>query len=132
VPQVAAHLAATDGNAMRPEGLPELLAGPGAFLLQQLPQPLRDLLVALPVRGRSGCLGEQGRWAAGLEILEDGAAGMVVAAQVAGDTRGRPAGVREQDHFQAVADLGWQVSPAEGQKFITGCVIKLDADHASL
>src|SRR5262249_55014346 len=49
-----------------------------------------------------------------------------------GDAGRRPTGLREEDHFEAVADLGRQRRLPQRLEFGAGSVVELDADHVTL
>ena len=72
----------------------------------------------------------KGRRAAGVESAEQVADGLGVVVEVGGEPRGRPAGVGEGDHRDAVADPGRQVGAPEITEFVTGGVVEHGADHA--
>jgi hypothetical protein len=53
-------------------------------------------------------------------------------AEVVGDPGGRPAGVGEGEHLDAVADLRRQGLAPQGAEFVASGVVEVDADHGGI
>jgi hypothetical protein len=92
--QVAQQLSRAQDD-VRPQGLGQLTAGPGAPLAEQFGQPVGNRPAALVIGRGPGRPGLQGGEAAVAEALEGGAGGVRVTAEVAGEARRRPAGIGE-------------------------------------
>jgi hypothetical protein len=86
-PEVAAYLATAQQDAVRLQGLGQLRRGPGAVLAQEVAEQPEDAVAPHGVGGRAGSVGGEGGRAASLEVVEDLADGLGVAAQVGGDAR---------------------------------------------
>jgi hypothetical protein len=108
------------------------LLQPGAGLLQQLTEGGRDLLGPLGVGGRSATEGVQRGGAPCQEGPEPIADGLGVVAEVLSDPGSGPAGIREADHLDAVADLGRAFGASQPLEFVPGRFVEGDADHAEL
>jgi hypothetical protein len=74
----------------------------------------------------------EGLGAASEEVAQEVADGLAAVAEVGGDPWGRPSGIGEGDHLDAVADLRREGLPPQGVEFVTGGVVEVDADHAEL
>ena len=117
---------------VRPQGLGQLPAGPGAPLAQQFGQPCGYRLPALAIGGRPGRLRLQGGRAVVAKALEGGAGGVRVAAQMAGDAGRRLAGIGEEDHLQAVAGGVGQIGMTQTAEFVARGVVESNVDHVTL
>ena len=127
--EVAADLARAEGHAAVAQGLGELGGGPDPVLAEQVVEQSDDLLAAGGVGGRPAPSGVQGVTAAVAEVVEDTQRGAITIAEVLGEARGGPAGVGQEDHLEAVADLGREVASPHLLQVVTGRRVELDADH---
>jgi hypothetical protein len=129
--EVAAHLSGAQGDAERPQGLCQLGGGPGPLLAEQFGQQAGDAVAARLVRGRAGAAAGETRRPLLQEQPQGLAGGVGVAAEVGGDARGRPAGVGQQDHLQAVAGRRRQAGMTQRLELAAGGVVQLSAEHVS-
>jgi hypothetical protein len=126
--QVAEGLAAADAD-LGAEGVGQLPGGPSPVLADQRGEPPGHRRPPGVVRGGAGGVGAERLRPPITEPLEGGPNGVRVAIEVAGDARRRPAGVREQDHLQAIPCDGREVGAAESLKFGTLSVREVSAKH---
>ena len=129
--EVAPHLPGAQSNAPGPQRLGKLTGGPGAPLAEQLPQPGQGLLPMGVRRFGAGRPRPQGGRARVAEALGRRPDGVRMAVEVGRDPRRRPAGVREQDHLQPVADHRRQVAPPQRQQLGPPDLVESDLDHAT-
>jgi hypothetical protein len=130
--QVAADLPGSQDDTPLGEGVAQLAAGPGAILGERPSQFLGHTVAVSDIGCWSGLKRVEGREAACKEGAEQVADSLAAVSEVLGDPRGRPSCAGEEDHLGSVADLRRQRLPPQGLEFITGCVVKLGANHTEL
>ncbi len=130
--RVAADLTWGEGRAPVPQGVGELGGIPGPILAEQVADLAGDLLTTGGIGGRPGPAGEEGVAAPGSEVVEEVQGRAIVAVEVVGNACGGPSGVGQEDHLQAVTDLGQEVLMPEGLEIGASSGVELDADHTAI